>query len=109
MESGCEKMRRQGVIYSTLGSLGCFIIFCVVFLPHDDPYFIFNSVVNFVSDFSVLSARIGEFFKDYLLRNEKETNAFAKIIDSIFTYDYLNFENIFEFIKSRMDSFVSGK
>ena len=101
-------MRRQSVIYSSLGALGCYIVFCHVFLPHDDPYYIFNSAVNFVSDFSVFSARIGDFFKNYLLRNEEETNAVVKIIDSIFTYDYLNFENIFEFIKNRMDSFVSG-
>lgn len=91
-----------------LGALGCFIIFCCVFFHDDDPYFVFDTMLDFVVSFSQLSSSFGKVMKAVMLKGGEFSDAVRKAVDAVFTYDYLSVDSFISFIAGKIQSFIDG-
>lgn len=102
-------MRERGAVYSVLGSLGCYIVFCFVFFHEEDPYFVFNSVVDFIVGFSSLTSSLGSSFKTLLGMSEDITFSFKDFLYRSFTADAADigvmFKNALQFVYEKLTQF----
>ena len=89
-----------------LCAIGIYIVWCCVFFHNDDPYMLFDTIVDFVSGFSQLSSAMGNTFKSLLSNSSASTDITRNFFYDIFTGDFTRFSEAFEnFMKNFVVSF----
>jgi hypothetical protein len=51
---------------------------------------------------------MGRIFKSVLQKDNNIKSAISKIIDTLFTYDYLNLDNFWTYFTEKMEQFING-
>lgn len=87
-------------------AIGLFIVWCCVFFHDDDPYMLFDTIADFVSDFSQLSSAMGNTFKSLMMNSSAGTDTARNFFYDIFSGDFTRFGNAFDtFMKNFFASF----
>ena len=101
-------MSYRGRRYGVLASIGCFIIFCYIFMHEDEPYFVFDNIYQNISGFSILTSSFAKMFRWSLNSMDKFTEFCSNFIDRLITIDPLDTQAILEWFWERVEAFIKG-